>query len=1094
MAKCPKCGGELFPQANGQWKCATCGTSFNKKAPQPVAPTKPSEAEQRAQYMTQWSDKARPGEQLVMVRASGRGSGKPGDFFKSKKNVVTLIVAGVLVLIALVILLVFFCGLRGIYVNVDDPNDYFSFGVGTFSSPDGDDLIEGKWSRDGDTLKLTMEDELFGEIELPMSFKKVDGFDVVELDGTKYKRVSLIRKEDNISKVDVRFDARGGSFKEGSSSYTLSLGDKLGSMPNVQRTSGNYVFMGWYTAPDGWITGEAEQFSTGMRHWEDVTYYANWRNDTDYTMTVPDILGRGEDAPEITYREGDDLLSVFMKAMGWSSLPEGVTGVVFNTDSDVVDGTTAPPTDVTVTFTGDFLVLGGELRYVAPSLTEFVIPDSVTSITSYAFDDLTALTSLTIGAGLTYVDRSLFSDCTNLEVLDVAPGNPVYHSAGNCLIERESKTLAMGCRASVIPSDGSVTTIGEKAFYGCSGLTSVTIPESVTRISEEAFYNCNGLTSVTIPEGVTEIEDSAFAHCTALVEIIWNAVAVDDFVVYYSDPVERYVSNILKVFSGAGTQGDGITVTFGDSVTRIPGGLFSPPINFHDDGQDRFVVPNIKTVRIGSNVTHIGAYAFASCKNITELVLPDSVTEIEGGAFSECSGLTSFLLPRDVTVIEYDVFSGCSGLSQFEIHGDVTSIGGYAFSGCSGLTSITIPDNVKSVGTDAFANCTGLTEVNWNTNIDEVNRGAFARAGADPAGMVVRFGENVDRVPAYLLYAKSKEDTPKVAGVEFLGEVTSIGDNAFQNCASLTSVTIPDSVTSIGERAFSDCSGLTSIAIPDGVTSLSGGVLSGCSSLESVTLPLVYPVSTRYREYPLGFVFGTSKYDGSVGVEQCYRYGVPTSSTSTSWYVREATYYFPASLRSVVINAGEITEFAFYNCSMLTTIVLPEGCTELDEAFAGCSGLTSITIPESVTDISAHAFKGCSALESITVAEGNPVYHSEGNCLIETESKELIRGCKNSVIPTDGSVERIGYSAFDECTGLTSITIPESVMLIESNAFSRCTGLTSVIFEQPEGWYFTSSSTATSGEDIPTGTLADPALAAEALVSTYNYNYLHRRA
>ena len=81
MAKCPKCGGELFPQANGQWKCATCGTSFNKKAPQPVAPTKPSEAEQRAQYMTQWSDRARPGEQLVMVRASGRGSGKPGDFF-----------------------------------------------------------------------------------------------------------------------------------------------------------------------------------------------------------------------------------------------------------------------------------------------------------------------------------------------------------------------------------------------------------------------------------------------------------------------------------------------------------------------------------------------------------------------------------------------------------------------------------------------------------------------------------------------------------------------------------------------------------------------------------------------------------------------------------------------------------------------------------------------------------------------------------------------------------------------------------------------------------------------------------------------------
>ena len=191
-------------------------------------------------------------------------------------------------------------------------------------------------------------------------------------------------------------------------------------------------------------------------------------------------------------------------------------------------------------------------------------------------------------------------------------------------------------------------------------------------------------------------------------------------------------------------------------------------------------------------------------------------------------------------------------------------------------------------------------------------------------------------------------------------------------------------VTWIGEGAFSGQTSIRAVIIADGVTTIDGSAFENCNSMTSVSLPK---------------------------------------------------------------SLTKIGEGAFRGCALLNNVEFVGGGgveTISDAAFEGCRSLASFTIPDSVTSIGSSAFSGCTGLTSITVADGNTVYHSAGNCLIETETKTLVAGCKNSVIPTDGSVTSIGYSAFCGCTSLTSITIPSSVTSIGSSAFSGCTGLTSI--------------------------------------------------
>ena len=298
-----------------------------------------------------------------------------------------------------------------------------------------------------------------------------------------------------------------------------------------------------------------------------------------------------------------------------------------------------------------------------------------------------------------------------------------------------------------------VTSIGNEAFDGCSGLTSVTIGNSVTSIGKGAFCQCSGLTSVTIGNSVTSIGNFAFYKCSGLT-----------------------------------------------SVT----------------------IPN--------SVTSIGNKAFCECSGLTSVTIPNSVTSIGDYAFLGCSGLTSIKVDSGNSV--YDSRGNCnaiiktatntliSGCKNTIIPNSVTSIGDMAFDGCRGLTSVNIPNSVTSIGHMAFCDCSDLTSVIWNAK----NCNAYYPLFIGCTNIkTFEFASEVERIPAYLCY-----DLTGLTSVIIPNSVTSIGDEAFENCSGLTSVTIPNSVTSIGDYAFNGCSGLTSVNIPNSVTSIGWGAFEAC--------------------------------------------------------------------------------------------------------------------------------------------------------------------------------------------------------------------------------------------------------------------------
>ncbi len=610
----------------------------------------------------------------------------------------------------------------------------------------------------------------------------------------------------------------------------------------------------------------------------------------------------------------------------------------------------------------------------------------------------------------------------------------------------------------------SITSIGDYAFYDCEKLQSLKIPSGVTYIGEWAFYHCSELASITIPSTVVSIGSNAFKNIDLeYTEYNNGKYLVNDENQYVAlmDVIDTSVSSFVIpdgvkiIYDNAFSACSNLTsLEIPSSITAIGIDAFADDLEYTEynngkylgNGDDKYLVlvdvidPTVLEFDMPNGVKIIYDEAFKWCSDIKKITLSSSVQSIGNYAFYNCMWLEKIDISSDLTRIGDYSFYGCRSLESIDIPSSVESIGDYAFFECASLKNIKIPSSVNSVGFCAFEDCTGLESVSFKTN-SSLNR---------------------------------------------------IDSSTFKNCKSLESIELPSGIIYIGNTAFADCSSLKSLVIPASVMSVGESILTGCTSLENITIPFLGASKNGTSNTHFGYIFG-AQYDsnndqyvptslksveitGGTSIDDdafCYCSGIESvkigdgvttiRSNAFQYCTSLESIEIPSSVREIgsgvfsgcnslkTVTFGEnskliaISAHLFSDCNRLVDIEIPSSVTSIgDGAFSGCTSLVGIDIPSGVTEIGTGVFGGCTSLETITVNSGNTVYHSSNNCLINTEDKVLISGCKNSVIPTDGSVESIGAYAFDGCTELMNIVIPEGVISIGEYAFIHSTNIKSI--------------------------------------------------
>lgn len=609
---------------------------------------------------------------------------------------------------------------------------------------------------------------------------------------------------------------------------------------------------------------------------------------------------------------------------------------------------------VSITLPESLISIEGDAFYGCSSLKNINIPSSVTSIGGSAFNGCTSLETITIPNSVTSIGGSAFSNCSNLKEINIP-----Y----------------------------SITHLGSYLFYNCTNLTNVTIPNTVTYIDSYAFYNCTNLTEVNISDGVISIGDYSFYNCINLENI-----------------------------------------TIPDSITYIK--------------QNAFTGCN-KIIEKENSIYYVGKWCIDADEDITEIVLREGTVGITEYAFNNCASITEVVIPDSVVTLGHYAFGNCTSLTNVVLHDGLDILGAYAFAGCENIqyneyenayyigsktnpylalvkakdltiTSVTIHENAKFILQYAFKDCTKLEEIYFNAiEMNDViiqfgssykSTTIFYNAGINSNGIKLVIGSKVKRIPADLFTAWSSSTAPKIVSVEFAeGSICeSIGDNAFECCASLVSISqMPDSLTYIGNDAFARCSSLEEIKFGSGIKYIGNRVFADCTSLHTVHI--------KSLEGWCNLSF--------------------TSTTDAPLYYAENLYLNGAPLTEVVIPEGvtSISKYAFYHCDSLESIVIPDSVTSIGEyAFYYCTNLKNVTLGKGVKSIGSWAFYHCESLESIVIPDNvtNIENYAFAYCLnlnTVTLSKEMTK---------------IDDGLFNHCTSLKTVIVPDTITSIGTHAFS----------------------------------------------------------
>ncbi len=590
---------------------------------------------------------------------------------------------------------------------------------------------------------------------------------------------------------------------------------------------------------------------------------------------------------------------------------------------------------------------------------------TVTQIAAQAFGNATGMTSLSIPTTITTIGNNAFTGCTGLET--------VSYNAAEC---------------------STMGTSGATAFNGCISVRSVSIGDAVRTIPAYAFKGLTALRSITIPEGVTFVGNYAFQGCTSIAQVNFNAVECSSMsyafdgctntaTVYIGDNVKVVPPYAFRNFKGL------TNITIGESVISIGSyaffGCYSlKKVNYNaincaaTDGTIFYSSASyngtniLTTVVIGDKVKTIPAKLFyysglGAHSQISSITWGKSIEEIHEYAFYGFD-MSSITIPSTVKIIGDYAFAYNEFLKEVKLNEGITRLSG--FNNCTSLSTITIPSTVEVIGGNAFNGCTGLQgELKFPQNLKTICGGAFYDCTGLSGGLIIP--DNVTQI-----------DNNAFRNTNFtslkLGEsITKIDDYAFQNCKISGELYLPESVTTIGEYAFANTNISGKLVLPKNLNYLEGYVFSNCLGLTSIQQNSI--LSSQY------------------------------------WWNSNAY---------------------FSGCSNITEVSFGEN---IKKVYAGlCQGLKkikSVTIPEGVEYIGQWAFRGCSSLENVSLPstlKGIGEYAFADAKFTEIELPEGLTG--------------IGTSAFYANNSLKSVTIPESVTQLSATAFAECNNMVSATY------------------------------------------------
>ena len=678
------------------------------------------------------------------------------------------------------------------------------------------------------------------------------------------------------------------------------------------------------------------------------------------------------------------------------------------------------------------------------------------------------------------IDNFAFYGCESLtSVYAYTNANDARSAEGLMYVSNVGVKAFMGTsiRCSKIGTDAqSLGTISTQAFYGCTGITELTI-DNVSNIEDQAFGNCSYLARLTFGDDVYAISSNAFKGCANL-----QAIHIGKNVPKYT-----FWNTIFPASLGALE-----TIT----VSADNANYLSTATNCLVDKKDFTLYLGTNNSVIPNTVKIIGVDAFNGCSGLSTINIPASVTEIRGNAFLNCTRLasvwcesetpasiqtTSFKNIYSNAVLYVPTIEAVTAYKNSAWNNYFSDIR-FAKKEANGMSWGLIPYGTGTgkytlwiSGIEELGNFSAEGGAPWSQYIDKIvevdvsygvkriGHSAFKGFGAAGTEVTFNLPSSLVSIADYAFFScPTLKNITIPASVETIGaacfrscpalesftfeegsKLTSIAQNAFGECPTLKNITIPASVKTIGRECFAWCSALESVTFEGGskLTTIGGYAFQGCEALKNITIPAsVETIGEFCFAYCSALESVTFKKGSKLTTigEFCFAYCYALESVTFeggSKLTAIGGYAFKGceALKSITIPAsvGTIGESCFASCSALESVTYEDGSTLTsigNNAFDFCGSLNNIIIPASVSTIGEYCFSVCSALESVTFEEG---------CDLSSIANYAFNGCSAlQSITISASVKTIGQYCFAGCTTLSSVTIGESVTSIGVSAFS----------------------------------------------------------